>query len=310
MAPKAYVVPSPGRGVSPRFVALCETWAREVGWELAGSVGEAEAVILGPGADAPEFEGPQYRTVDARGVDGFRWAIRHAAYTEAWPPETISYGPLDDHVADVRSPGAGAPVAVVLHGGFWLAEWHRDLMDGIAVDLARRGWTTWNVEYRRTGNGGGWPQTKDDVVAAVKQAAAASPTGRVALVGHSAGGHLALMSAAELGNDVVDSVLSLAGVCDMVLAASDARAGRPARRFLGSRPAAEADPRGRVPLSIRTLLVHPLHDEIVPIELSRRYAEAAREANDDVTLLELPEGDHMSVVEPQGGWPEAAALLG
>ena len=52
------------------------------------------------------------------------------------------------------------PVAVVIHGGFWREIWTRDLMDGIAVDLTRRGWATWNIEYRRVGQeGGGWPGT-------------------------------------------------------------------------------------------------------------------------------------------------------
>ena len=33
-----------------------------------------------------------------------------------------------------------------------------DLMNGLAVDLAKRGYAAWNIEYRRVGNiGGGWP---------------------------------------------------------------------------------------------------------------------------------------------------------
>lgn len=306
---KALVVASPGRGVSPRFVALCSRWASEVGWELAATAADADAVILGPGAQAPPGDAPRYKTVAARGVDGFRWAIWHAAYTAASPPSIVSYGPLDDHAADVRRAGAGAPVAVVLHGGFWMREWHRDLMDGISVDLHARGWTTWNVEYRRVDEGGGWPQSKDDVVLAIKQAVADSPEGRVTLVGHSAGGQLALTAAAELGPQIVARVVSLAGVCGMALALSATRARGPVARFVGSAPVEQADPMSQLPLGIPTLLAHPAGDSIVPAALSRRYAEAARAAGDDVRLLAIDGDDHMSVVDPNQDWPRVAELL-
>ena len=86
---------------------------------------------------------------------------------------THAYGADPEQVADLLLPGtAGAgggpsPVALLLHGGFWRARFDRSLMAALAVDLADRGWATWNVEYRRAGNGGGIPQTLDDVRAAV-----------------------------------------------------------------------------------------------------------------------------------------------
>ena len=110
---------------------------------------------------------------------------------------TVRYGVGPEQVADLRVPeGAGPhPVAVVLHGGFWLERYRRDLMDGPAADLTARGWATWNVEYRRLGaSGGGWPATFEDVAAAVDHLPdvdAPLDLGRVSAVGHSAGGHLA-----------------------------------------------------------------------------------------------------------------------
>ena len=62
-----------------------------------------------------------------------------------------------------------APVAVVIHGGFWRAGYGRKLMRPLCEDLAERGWIAWNVEYRRLGHGsgGGWPTTFEDVAAAI-----------------------------------------------------------------------------------------------------------------------------------------------
>ena len=51
------------------------------------------------------------------------------------------------------------PVAVVIHGGFWKAQYGAELGAPLAADLAARGWTAANVEYRRVGGGGGWPTT-------------------------------------------------------------------------------------------------------------------------------------------------------
>ena len=43
------------------------------------------------------------------------------------------------------------PVAVVLHGGFWKAQYGRKLMHPLCHDLVARGWAAWNLEYRRLG---------------------------------------------------------------------------------------------------------------------------------------------------------------
>src|SRR5918996_1112030 len=77
-----------------------------------------------------------------------------------------------------------------LFGGDWRAVYDRRLMDDLCRDLAARGWAAWNLEYRRLGEGGGWPATFDDVDAGIG-AIGASNTLLLAL-GHSAGGHLAL----------------------------------------------------------------------------------------------------------------------
>jgi acetyl esterase/lipase len=111
----------------------------------------------------------------------------------------------------------------LLHGGFWRMPYGRDEMDAIARDLAARGFAVWNLEYRRVGApGGGWPGTLDDVGAGIDHLATLVGEGvnldleRVAVVGHSAGGQLALWSASRASPRVrVAAAAGLAPVADL-----------------------------------------------------------------------------------------------
>src|ERR671932_746984 len=84
-------------------------------------------------------------------------------------PEVVAYGPDPAQFLELTLPeGEGpAPVAVVLHGGFWRAAYGVELARPLAAELAAAGWAAVAVEYRRVGNGGGWPATLDDVAAAL-----------------------------------------------------------------------------------------------------------------------------------------------
>jgi acetyl esterase/lipase len=239
------------------------------------------------------------------------------------------YGEHPRQVADLHRPtGRGPhPVAVVLHGGYWQGPYTKLIMRPLCVDLARRGYAALNVEYRRLGrDGGGWPQTFDDVAAAIDHLGvpelrdAALDLDRVTLVGHSAGGQLALWAggrtelppgAPGAGPQVVARrVLAMAAVCDL------ARAGRPAHELLGGAPAevperwAQADPMRRIPLGVPVGLVHAREDETVSVRRSREYAAAARAAGGDVTLVEPP-GGHRDPIDPAStAWRVAAEWLG
>ena len=110
------------------------------------------------------------------------------------------YGRDRSQLADLRlPPGAGPhPLMILIHGGSWDKRYGRTVMRGLAGDLVRRGWATWNIEYRRLGIGGGWPTTFEDVAAAIDHLDtldAPLDRGRVSMLGHSAGGHLALWAA-------------------------------------------------------------------------------------------------------------------
>lgn len=187
-------------------------------------------------------------------------------------------------------------IAALLHGGFWRAAYGPDLMEGLAADLAGRGWTVANLSYRRVGEaGGGWPGTLDSVRAAVAEA---RPD---AVIGHSAGGHLALFSAAHV-RPRPRLAVSMCGVVDLVGAA--ALGGGAVVDLLGGGPGevpdryAAASPLALAPLGVPTLLVHGARDDTVPVEMSEAYAAAARQAGDDVELAVIPGEGHFECLDP------------
>lgn len=231
-------------------------------------------------------------------------------------PERHPYGSARSQYGELYWPdGHGPwPVAVVLHGGFWRAQYGRRLMRPLCADLAARGWAAFNVEYRRLGrlSGGGYPRTLDDVAAAVDHLAALPAhddrvldLSRVVAIGHSAGGHLAAWLATREGARVpVTAVVAQAGVLDLRLA-SELRLSRAVvHRLLGGTPDAvperyaAASPAERLPLGVPVLLTHGGRDGIVPPAMSERFAAAARAAGDEVELVIEPDADHFGHIDP------------
>jgi acetyl esterase/lipase len=198
-------------------------------------------------------------------------------------------------------------------------------MTGLCEDLARRGLAAWNLEYRRVGNGGGWPETFLDVAAGVDALAeidAPIDLSRVGAVGHSAGGHLALWTAARArlpagvpGADprvVPQAVVSQAGVADLRLAADTAPSDEPTRALLGppSDVYSLASPRELVPLGVGQLVLHGERDETVSLEISRSYSAAASAAGDSCELRVLPDTGHFEHIDASSeAWRIAADWL-
>ena len=129
-----------------------------------------------------------------------------AKFTEgaAEAPETISYGDHASQYYRVHRPSVPEPwwAVLIIHGGFWREKYNisNAAIETIAPALARRGFCAVEVEYRRVGNEGGWPESCDDVDAALKHCiehVAGLSERRIVLLGHSAGGHAALMCAAN-----------------------------------------------------------------------------------------------------------------
>src|SRR4051812_3664442 len=232
-------------------------------------------------------------------------------------PERHRYGPHAQHRCELWLPSGPGPhrAVVVIHGGFWRARGGKAVMKPVRADLVRRGGAAWDIEYRRIGRGqgGGWPATFDDVAAAIDHLAAAAD-GRLALddlavVGHSAGGQLALWAASRRDARVpIRRVAAQAAVCDLASA-------RAAYELMGGSPDQvperydAADPIRQIPFGLPLRLIHGADDPTVPIRHSRELAEAARAAGDEVELVEPP-GGHRAHVDPRTpAWAAAAEFL-
>lgn len=204
--------------------------------------------------------------------------------------ETVAYGAHADQVADVRR--GGECTAIVVHGGFWRPAFTRANTRALAVDLTLRGWTTWNVEYRRTG----LTDTLADVEAALDL------TGPGVGIGHSAGGHLVLWAG---GAGKLEKAVALAGVTDLVRAAREGIGAGAAVEFAGPEPPAHADPMQRLPLDVPVLLAHGTEDDRVPFDYSSCFAAAS-----GAELLALPGAGHFEVIDPRTAeWAQIVARL-
>jgi acetyl esterase/lipase len=232
--------------------------------------------------------------------------------TEPPPAEAdvrIVYGTEPLQFGDLRMPAAPGPhpLVVVLHGGYWQAIYNLIHAGHLCVDLAEHGIATWNVEYRRLGDvGGGWPATGEDVLRAlahVRILARDYPIDvkRVVVIGHSAGGQLAVWS--SLQTDVpLRGIVSIAGVVDMRLLAGIGDDHGMIARLLGGAPSEvperwrDASPREHLPWPTRTVLACGTAD--VHWAPNQATAEAALAAGGDVELLPLPDAGHFEPVDP------------
>lgn len=251
----------------------------------------------------------------------------------------IDYGDGRDRFGELTLPaGSGrVPVVVVVHGGYWRAQYGLELGRPLAADLAARGVAAWNIEYGRVGPGGtgGWPTTLSDVAAAVDALAgpvAAAAPDRLDLadvrgVGHSAGGQLVVWAASRHrlppgapGADPVvrlSRVVSQAGVLDLVAADRLGLGSGATAALLGGTAAqvperyAVASPLALLPSGVPVTCVHGDADDTVPLSQSQAYVSAAAAAGDDATLDVVPGADHFTLIDPASdAWARARAALG
>ena len=211
----------------------------------------------------------------------------------ALPPDIAdfrsSYGGDDLQFGELRLPETPGPypVVVFIHGGCWLNQFSLDHVSTMSRALANQGYAVWTPEYRRVGDaGGGWPGTFEDIaksVAALQDIASrhSLDLSRLILMGHSAGGHLALWLAAQ-SRLLLRGVISLAGICDLPAyeqLGNDCAASLPG--LLGGTSLevperwALANPMELLPLNARVSLIHGTRDSIVPLSQSENFAKAA-----------------------------------
>jgi acetyl esterase/lipase len=245
----------------------------------------------------------------------------------------VQYGKDPHQFAELRfPPGAGPfPLLFVIHGGFWLAAHDLQHISPLCVELTSLGIATCSLEYRRVGHeGGGWPGTLLDVANGAeyfRQLLSQDrrvDIGRAAVIGHSAGGHLALWlggrhrlpkgSVLHGGQRPwLTAAISLAGVADL-RGAWDSNLGSGAvERLIGGSPNryperySGASPIELLPMGVRQVLIHGREDNTVPIIQSERFVQKARAEGDEASLLPLEGIGHFELIDPTSGAWEAVA---
>ena len=249
----------------------------------------------------------------------------------------IAYGTHPDQVAELRLPhGPGPhPVVVLIHGGCWMQAYGLDHLRALADAITGLGFATWNLEYRRPdGETDTWPQTFADAALGLDELRAiaeenALDLSQLTVLGHSAGGQIALWLAARPTLDPdhplafngalpVDRVLALAPITDVAgYASGGSGCAAGAIAALGGSPELMPEryeainPIDNLPLATRVELVHPADDGIVPLAQSEDFAArfAAAGGQVEMHLLAAPAG-HFDVVMAYGpGWELLQRLL-
>lgn len=255
------------------------------------------------------------------------------------PDHRLPYGTDSSQYGELRVPaGPGPhPVVVLIHGGCFKAAYAtaRDLAP-MGDALKAEGIATWKVEYRRLGQpGGGWPGTYLDVGRAVDQLRALAgryrlDLDRVVLLGHSAGGHLAMWAAARprvpAGSPLyladplpARGAIDLAGPLDLTANIPEYEGlcrDSVITSLLGGSPAsvperyAQASPITLLPLGVPQVLVIGEHEDFVPRPLVETYARAAERSGDPVRLVVIPGAGHFEIASPRtAAWPRVQAAI-
>lgn len=186
--------------------------------------------------------------------------------------------------ADVYFGESARPVVVLLHGGFWRPEWDRTHLRPMAAALADLGWPVFLPEYRRI-PGDPWAMVED------VQAAIATVNRNVVVIGHSAGGHLALL----VQPPQRIATIGLAPVADLTLARELDLDDGAVNEFAGAHGLDAFQP-----ATPDAVLLHGTDDPLVPISLSEAYV--AR--HPATRLVRVKGAGHFALIDPLStAWP-------
>ena len=236
----------------------------------------------------------------------------------------LAYGTDPNQFGDLRLPKGKEkgpfPVVMNIHGGYWRAKYDLTHAGHLCAALTKQGCATWNVEYRRVGNpGGGWPGTFEDIASGyrflpqIAKQYHLDPT-KIVVMGHSAGGQLALCLAGH--EPSVRRALSLAGVVDLQRAFDLHLSNDAVVEFLGGKPSdvpdhyQEADPMRLAIPQAKEVLIHGSADDVVPPGFSRDYVEKKKKTKEDASLVEVSKADHFDLIDPRSAaWPQVEASV-
>lgn len=156
-----------------------------------------------------------------------RYGDAPSQFTELWLPTHTTNNTKED-----------APIVAFIHGGCWLSEYNIEHSHALATALSQDGFAVWNIEYRRVGEAdGGWPGSLKDIQAALALLHSLDPEGvdvaTLVVAGHSAGGHLALLSAGAAPAIGLAPIIDIAGYAGGTNSCNAA-----AVQFMGAAPSA------------------------------------------------------------------------
>jgi acetyl esterase/lipase len=247
----------------------------------------------------------------------------------------VSYGDDPLQFGELRMPeGEGPfPVVVIIHGGCWMSAYNLNHISAMAGAVTGLGYATWSLEYRRIGDeGGGWPGTFADVADGIdflRPLAGEHPIdpGRVLVMGHSAGGHLALWAGGrrELPPEsplyrkdplIPSGIVSLAGIGDLATAEVRKICGTAVMELMGGGNAdvpdryAQGSPAELLPLGVRQILVQGALDTVVPADSVKSYLANARAAGDPVEMTLVDSAGHYELITPgSNAWAAVKGAL-
>jgi acetyl esterase/lipase len=233
----------------------------------------------------------------------------------------VAYGKDENQFGELRLPKSGGPFPVVMmiHGGFWRVKYDLAHTGHLCAAVTAKGYATWNLEYRRVGNpGGGWPGTFEDIkngyrfLPQIARRYNLDAT-KILVIGHSAGGQLAICLAAQESS--VKRVIALAGVVDLMQAYTQHLSNDAVVEFLGGKPQEvpehyhEADP---MQLSVKATqwLIQGAADDVVPPSFSRNYVQSKQKRGEDAHYLEIATVGHFEMIDPHSrAWPKVEETI-
>jgi acetyl esterase/lipase len=217
----------------------------------------------------------------------------------------LAYGEDPGQIIEVRDGREGAAaraLIVIIHGGFWSPDIDRTHARPMAAAMAAAGWTVALPEYTRIAGHPGPTLADLTLVLTHAPRIVGHHNGGVILIGHSAGGHLALWATAAGICPVLVGTLALAPVADLLLAHEMRLENGAVARFLGCDPVSrpDLDPRQMPSPMTPTTIVHGSDDAIVPLAISASYVAA----HAGVSLISVGRAGHFALIDPQApAWP-------